>query len=86
MSSKPKLFTLADVNNGRIFADRAELVHNPPAWLSRGLQQTASGYGRKLNSGLSINFEGRLRRVYITQYSNAGSAWFNYKGQKIYVS
>jgi len=84
-------FTDADVvqhGNGyeRIYADRADLVVDEPAWMKRGLTQTASGYGKKLNSGLKIHFNGRLYRLYTTIYSNNGITWFTAKGRKICVS
>lgn len=69
-----------------IYCDCSKLIHNPPEWMLRGLQQTATGYGAKLNSGLSILYCGKVYRIYITQYSNAGSAWFKVNGKKIYVS
>lgn len=89
-----KLFTDSDVETPggamypRIFlADhRAELVHAPLAWQKQGLQQTASGYGPKLTSPYKINFNGKLYRVYITHFSNAGSSWFKAQGRKIYVN
>ncbi len=87
-----KLFTDSDVeqhgaidNAGQICCHRSELVSAPTAWQKRGLQQTASGYGSKLNSGLKINFNGKLYRLYITIWSNAGSTWFTAKGRKIFV-
>lgn len=85
-----KLFTEADVDTAgmfpHIYADTQDLVDAEPDWMKRGLQQTATGYGARLNSGRKINFNGKLYRVYITQYSNAGSAWFISKGRKIFVS
>lgn len=79
-------FRLSDVDNRRVYASRDELHYDPPQWLAKGLTQTQSGYGSKLNSGLKIYFEGKLRRVYITQYSNAGTAWFMFRGERIIVS
>lgn len=80
-------FTSADVTrDNHIYADRSELIYDAPEWLRRGLQQTASGYGRKLNSGLKISFNGRLYRIYVTCFSNAGSCWFVSNGSKYYVS
>lgn len=86
----PKEFTDADVKElggsyPRIFVERSELVYDPPEWMKQGLQQTASGYGRKLNSGLKISFNGKLYRIYVTIFSNNGSSWFVAKGRKIYV-
>jgi hypothetical protein len=82
-----KQFTTADVVREQyIYADRAELVEDRPAWMQRGLQQTATGYGARLNSGLKIHYNGRLYRLYVTIYSNNGTVWFVAKGRKIIVS
>lgn len=84
-------FTEADVQRrtdsqyATLCADRSELVDDAPSRMRAGLQQTASGYGSKLNSGLKIHFAGKLRRIYVTCYSNAGSSWFTVKGEKIYI-
>lgn len=69
----------------RLYCERSELIDAPTAWQKRGLQETASGYGRRLNSGLKIRFEGRDYRLYVTIFSNVGSTWFTTKGRKIYV-
>lgn len=68
-----------------LFAERSELIDAPLDWQKAGLQQTASGYGRKLTTGLKIQFNARAYRLYSTCYSNAGSVWFVAKGQKIFV-
>ena len=85
-----KQFTEADVvktgDFERIYADRSELVYDPPEWMKRGLQETASGYGKRLNSGLKISFNGKLYRIYVTIFSNAGTCWFVTKGRRIIVS
>ena len=70
----------------RIYAEKETLIYNPPAWLRRGLQETRSGYGARLNTGYSIRYEGRVYRLYCTCYGNAGSVWFKAQGKKIYVS
>lgn len=84
-----KAFTLADVirtsNYPRISCDKSELLHAPTKWQEQGLQETATGYGKRLNSGLMIWFEGKYRRVYVTIYSNTGTSWFNYQGERIIV-
>ena len=64
---------------------RTDLVYAPTEWQKLGRQETASGYGRRLNSGYKIQFCGKLYRVYVTQFSNAGSAWFKAKGRQIFV-
>lgn len=86
-----KEFTTADVLPSSVFdgwipADTSELVYDPPEWMARGLQETASGYGKKLNSGRKIHFNGRLYRIYVTIFSNAGTAWFKAKGKRYSVS
>lgn len=85
-----KQFTMTDTQPwaGKLglFADRTELVQKLTDWQKLGLQETASGYGRKLNTGLMIHFEGKLRRIYATCFSNAASNWFTFKGQTIYVN
>ncbi len=85
-------FTEKDIDRGyrgeqfpRIYCDRSELIQAPLWYHNRGLSQTASGYGARLNSGLKIRYCGRDYRIYITCYSNAGTAWFKAKGQKIVV-
>lgn len=84
-----KKFTTEDVNRQfefpRIYCDKSELVRDEPEWMKRGLQETASGYGNRLNSGLKIHFNGRLYRIYTTIWSNAGTSWFKVKGEKIIV-
>ena len=85
-----KQYTDADVvkhgdSYERIYADKADLEYAPPAWMARGLQETASGYGKRLNSGLKIHFNGKRYRIYVTIFSNCGTAWFQTKGRKIIV-
>lgn len=85
-----KDFTDADVDTSgqfpRIYTDRKELIYDPTPWQKQGLQQTATGYGAKLNTGYRIAFNGKLYRLYSTTYGNAGSTWFMAGGRKIFVS
>lgn len=46
----------------------------PLGWQSQGLQLTASGYGRRLPSPYQVLWNGRWRRVYVSQIGNAGTA------------
>ena len=84
-----KNFTLLDLwqrTNSRYLPDgEANLGEYLLPWQKMGLTQTSTGYGKKLTSRYKILFEGKLRRVYITQFSNSGSAWFLYKGEKIFI-
>lgn len=69
-----------------LFAHDSELLYAPLPWQRKGLTQTATGYGAKLTTPNKINFEGKLYRLYLTCYSNAGSVWFTVKGNKIFVN
>jgi len=63
-----------------------ELVDRPLWWQKRGLSETATGYGSKLTSSRCVKLpDGKVRRVYITCYSNAGSAWITLNGKKLYI-
>lgn len=58
-------------------------VDRPLWWHTKGLQQTASGYGRKLTSARKVRLpDGRERRVYVTCFSNSGTAWIIWQGQQ----
>jgi hypothetical protein len=52
----------------------------PLPWQERGLQETATGYGRRLTSPYMVRWEGRWRRVYVAQFSNAGTAYIGKPG------
>jgi len=58
---------------------------NEPEWMKRGLQQTTSGYGSKLNTGRMVHFERRWRRVYAICYSNCASHYFRFRGERIFL-
>lgn len=85
-----KQFTMSDTQPWAghlgLFADRTELIDAPLWWHKQGLQQTATGYGRKLTTRNKIHFEGKAHRLYCTCFSNVGSVWFTHKGQKIFVN
>lgn len=67
--------------------DALYVFEDRPLWFHlAGLSQTASGYGRRLVSRRVVRFpDGRTRRVYVTQYSNAGTAWIVLNGRKLIV-
>ena len=74
-----KKFTEADIDKTskywRIQCDRSDLVNDPLEGQLQGLQKTATGYGCRLNSGYSIHFKGRLRRIYVCCFSNSGMSF-----------
>ena len=55
----------------------------PLWWHERGLSQTASGYGKRLTSSRVVRLaSGQARRIYVTCYSNNGTAWINHAGAR----
>jgi hypothetical protein len=81
-----RTFTLEDVKDDRVTCKRDDLSYDPPPWMAAGRQQTATGYGAKLNSGYMIYFQKIHRRVYVTCFSNVGTLWFMYRGRKIILT
>ena len=82
----PRKFTAADIVDGRIYADPTELIDRPLWWHLRNLSQTASGYGAKLTTRHCIDLDGKERRIYVTIYGNAGTAWITYKGARLVIA
>lgn len=50
------------------------------------LNRSRSGYGSKLPTSWELQLQDkRWRRVYVIQYSNAGSAYILVKGEKLFL-
>ena len=71
----------------------ARIERAPLWWQARGLQQTASGYGRKLATEwvavctvMGLTVSRRRRRVYVSIFSNVGTAYLIYNGQEYILS
>lgn len=62
-----------------------EMVYAPLAWQVQGLQQTATGYGRKLNTGYKVMYAGKLRRVYAICISNVSSLYVQAFGANRFI-
>lgn len=60
-----------------------ELVDRPLAWQLAGRTWTATGYGAKIPSSHMVKIGARLYRVYVTCYSNAGTAWIQKDGRRL---
>jgi hypothetical protein len=60
--------------------DNIEVIDRPLKWQRQGLQETSSGYGRKLTTTKMVKWNGRLYRVYSTIYGNIGTAYIISKG------
>lgn len=73
--------------NGLRYIDEPFTWLEAPLWYhKRGLMQTSSGYGGKLNSGRKIRLaSGRTYRVYVMCYSNSGTAYILSKQERIIV-
>jgi hypothetical protein len=88
-SSVYKDFSNADVDDSggfpKIRVDRENLIRAPLPWQKQGLQQTASGCGKKLTTEYKISFNGKFYRVYATCYSNAASLWFTVGNRQIHI-
>ena len=50
-------------------------IERPLWWQEKGLTYTASGYGRKIPTRYMVQVNGKWRRVYCYQISNAGTCY-----------
>jgi len=58
----------------------------PLPWQERGLTYTASGYGKKIPSSRVVRLpNGQTRRIYVTIFSNSGTAWINVAGETFVI-
>lgn len=62
-----------------------ETIDAPMYHHTMGYTYTRTGYGAAIPLRLKVPFNGRLYRVYCTQYSNAGTCWIKSKGVKYIV-
>ena len=63
--------------------EHREFIYSPLWYHSRGLMQTRTGFGKKLNSGYKVFYAGKLRRVYTWLISNSGVNFVIVKGEQI---
>ena len=67
-----------------------ESKQSPLWWQEQGLSFTASGYGKRIPTHTMVRYRGKWRRVYVCQYSNAGTAyigkWATGRGAELTVS
>lgn len=74
----------------RAWAGRADVVayrYAPLWWHRQGRLQTATGYGSRLTSPrIAVLPGGHSRRVYVTLWSNVGTAWIVVNGRRWIVS
>jgi len=76
-------------DTGRIEYLQAIKQKDCPLWFhTRGLSETASGYGSKLTSRTMVRTEqsGPWRRVYVACFSNAGTTYVVIKGKRYAIA
>jgi hypothetical protein len=65
------------------------VIEDPLPWQKAGLQQTASGYGRKLFTTRKLVMTDRrtrrTRRIYVCNYSNSGTAYVIVDGEWLVI-
>ena len=84
-----KKFTTTDRETGgpfpRISCDKEDLIDNPLWFHVQGLQETASGYGKKLTTRYMIHYNGKKRRIYCACFSNAGTCYIIDNGEWLVI-
>jgi hypothetical protein len=66
-----------------IYTDEKDFIDAPMWYHKKGLMQTATGYGRKLNTGKKYLYNGRYYRVYCCIHSNSGTNYIIVKKEWI---
>jgi hypothetical protein len=64
----------------------ADLKIAPLWWQEKGLQETATGYGKRLTTQYQVRFNGKWRRVYCVQYSNIGTLYIGKLSDNLIVN
>lgn len=66
--------------NGPFQTIEVECKESLLPWQKAGRTYTATGYGLRIPSSYMVKWEGRWRRVYVCQISNAGTAYLGKPG------
>lgn len=77
--------TMVMISHPDYASDFVATNYRPLGWQVRGLQKTASGYGKKIPTTHTVNFKGKERRIYCDCFSNSGVTYIMVKGEKVYV-
>lgn len=95
MSNTTLVASISIYRNGNAIGRETPQTREVPArvveleWQRRGLQYTASGYGKKIPTRYQVEIAGKWRRVYCCIYSNSGTCYigkFGGEGQQLLVS
>lgn len=71
---------------GPFRTESVPVFYCPLALQLSGRQYTASGYGAKIPTAYMVKFEGRMYRVFCRIYSNAGTRFIVFRGERIIVN
>lgn len=63
----------------------AEIKLDPLPFHEKGLSYTATGYGKKIPTTRVLHMFGRKYRIYCSVFSNIGTCYIIYKGEKVIV-
>ena len=58
----------------------------PLWWHEKGLQQTASGYGKKLTTRYKVQYNSKMCRLYCHMYSNIGTCYIIVNKKEVFLS
>jgi len=61
-----------------------KIIERPLWWQKRGLQYTASGYGKKIPTDKIAQIGNKLYRIYCCIYSNSGTCYITMRN-KTYI-
>lgn len=69
----------------KIYVHKCDLIHKPLRFHKLDIQETASGYGKKLRLPYMVKYHNRLHRIYVYQYSNVAISYILVKGTRCIV-
>ena len=78
--------TRADGTRDSFATIPVDLKDAPLWWQTKGLQQTASGYGARLVTPYMVKFNDKWRRVYCRIYSNIGTLYIGKLSDNLIVN
>lgn len=76
----------ADGTRDSFLTTSVESKESPLWWQTQGLSYTAMGYGKRIPTRHMVRWHGKWRRVYVCQYSNAGTAYIGKLSDGLIVS
>lgn len=71
--------------NGLTYITPDEIKEAPLEWQRRGLQYTATGYGKRIPTTRMARVGKRWHRIYCAIFSNSGTCYIESKGKDLIV-